>query len=237
MGKKINCKIIVSKNGPYLVSGRVPLDKQIIKIGVDGEPAEWGQGKRYSQQQEYALCRCGQSKHKPYCDGTHAKARFNGAKTASKKEYLTQAQKIKGPGMDLTDAEALCSSARFCHRKGGTWRLTEASDNQKLKSIAIQEACDCPSGRLVAWDKKTKKPIELKFKPAISLVEDPQAKASGPIWVKGGVPVESQEGFKYEIRNRITLCRCGQSRNKPFCDGNHIKVKFNDGDISLKGGR
>ncbi|MCX5701367.1 MAG: CDGSH iron-sulfur domain-containing protein, partial [Candidatus Omnitrophica bacterium] len=78
MSKKINRKIIVSKNGPYLVSGRVPLDKQIIEIGVDGEPAKWGQGKRYSQQQEYALCRCGQSKHKPYCDGTHAKARFNG---------------------------------------------------------------------------------------------------------------------------------------------------------------
>jgi CDGSH-type Zn-finger protein len=237
MGKKNNSKIIISKNGPYLVSGNIPLDKQIIEIGVEGEPEKWGQGERYLEHENYALCRCGQSKNKPYCDGAHVRVGFDGTDSASRKKYLEQAEKITGPGMDLTDANTLCSSARFCHRKGGTWRLTEESSKPKLKAIAIQEACDCPSGRLVAWDKKKKKPIEPKFKPTISLVEDPQAKVSGPIWVKGGVPIESEEGFKYENRNRITLCRCGKSGNKPFCDGGHIKAKFNDGDKTLKGGK
>ena len=38
----------------------------------------------------------------------------------------------------------------------------------------------------------------------------------------------------YEVRNRQTICRCGKSENKPFCDGTHTEVGFNDGDESLK---
>jgi CDGSH-type Zn-finger protein len=219
MGKK--AKIVVSKNGPYLVSGKLPLAKEIIGIGSDGEPARWRKSESYAVQESYALCRCGKSSRKPFCDGTHAATGFNGTETASRKKYLEQSGMIEGPDLLLTDAESLCASARFCHRKGGTWNLTKASDKPKLKEIAIQEACDCPSGRLVAWDKKSGKPIEPKLKPSLSLVEDPQAKVSGPIWVKGGVPVESSDGKKYETRNRATLCRCGKSRNKPFCDGTH----------------
>ena len=231
MDKKI--KITVTKNGPYFVCGNLPLEKEIIEIGPDNEPSKWGKGERYPDKENYALCRCGKSKDYPYCDGTHAKIGFDGTETASRKKYIECARKIEGPDLDLTDVEEYCVSARFCHRKGGTWKLTMASDKPKLKEIAIQEACDCPGGRLVAWDKKTKKPIELNIKPSISLIEDPQAKVSGPIWVKGGVPVESADGTEYEIRNRVTLCRCGKSNNKPFCDGNHISCKFNDGDKSL----
>jgi len=80
----------------------------------------------------------------------------------------------------------------------------------------------------VAWDKKTEKPIELKYKPSISLVEDRQKKVSGPIWVKGKVTLESSEGTNYEKRNYMNLCRCGKSCNKPFCDGTHVSVKFKD---------
>ena len=71
------------------------------------------------------------------------------------------------------------------------------------------------------------------MEPGIGLVEDPQKKVSGPIWVKGGVEIESEDGQAYEARNRVTLCRCGQSDNKPFCVGNHIRAQFNDGDESL----
>ena len=227
-------KIKVSKNGPYLVSGKLPLEKEIIAIGVDGEPARWRKTESYPDQDNYVLCRCGQSKNKPFCDGTHAKVGFDGTETASKKKYLEQAEKIEGPDLVLTDAQDFCASMRFCHRKGGTWNLTQASDKPKLKEIAIQEACDCASGRLVAWDKKSGKAIEPKFKPSLSLVEDPQVGASGPIWVKGGVSLESADASKYETRNRVTLCRCGKSKNKPLCDGSHIAVKFNDGDKSLK---
>ena len=185
----------------------------------------------YSIQESYALCRCGQSKTKPYCDGTHAKIGFDGTETASKKKYLEQAEKISGPDLILTDAQAFCSTARFCYRAGGVWKLTRESNKPELKEIAIQETCNCPSGRLVAWDKKTGKPIELKFAPSISLIEDPQEKVSGPIWIKGRVPLESSDGTKYEKRNCMTLCRCGKSDNKPFCDGTHIAIKFKDDTI------
>jgi len=227
-------KIKVSKDGPFLVSGNLPLDKEIIEIGASGEPENWRKSENYPNQENYALCRCGQSKNKPFCDGAHAKVKFDGTETASRKKYIEQAQNLEGPDLVLTDAECLCASARFCHRKGGTWKLTEASDNPKLKNIAIEEAGNCPSGRLVAWDKKSEKAIEPKLEPSISITEDPQAGVSGPIRVKGGVAVESTDGFQYEERNRQTLCRCGKSKNKPFCDASHIATKFNDGDKSLK---
>jgi CDGSH-type Zn-finger protein len=51
---------------------------------------------------------------------------------------------------------------------------------------------------------------------------------NGPLWVRGGVSVEAADGFEYEVRNRVTLCRCGQSNNKPFCDGSHWDVGFKD---------
>jgi CDGSH-type Zn-finger protein len=48
------------------------------------------------------------------------------------------------------------------------------------------------------------------------------------LWVRGGIPVISADGFAYEVRNRVTLCRCGASANKPFCDGSHYKISFRD---------
>jgi hypothetical protein len=91
---------------------------------------------------------------------------------------------------------------------------------------AIEEACACPSGSLVAWDKASGAALEPASEPGISLIEDPGAGLSGPLWVKGGVPGESADGFEYERRNRVTLCRCGLSKKKPFCDGAHIKAGF-----------
>ena len=68
---------------------------------------------------------------------------------------------------------------------------------------------------------ETGKPIEPKFEPSLGLIEDTEKKVSGPIYVRGGIPVVSADGKTYEIRNRVTLCRCGRSDNKPFCNGSH----------------
>jgi CDGSH-type Zn-finger protein len=46
--------------------------------------------------------------------------------------------------------------------------------------------------------------------------------------VKGKVPIEYEENKFYKLRNRVTLCRCGLSKNKPFCDDTHVKAKFKD---------
>jgi CDGSH-type Zn-finger protein len=226
-------KIVISKNGPYQVSGGLPLRKEIATVGKDGEPEEWAEGRTYPAQKAYALCRCGRSNNKPFCDQTHIETGFDGTETASREPYARQAKTITGPGLDLMDAESLCSEARFCHPQGDTWHLTPESGDPGKRKEAIRQACHCPSGRLVAVDKKTGKPIEPDLAPGIGLVEDPQKKVSGPIWVKGGVAIESEDGRAYEARNRVTLCRCGQSDNKPFCVGNHIRAQFNDGDESI----
>jgi CDGSH-type Zn-finger protein len=73
----------------------------------------------------------------------------------------------------------------------------------------------------VVLDKQIETIIEPKFVKSIGLIEDPAMGVSGPIWVRGGILVESADGKTYKIRNRITLCRCGKSKNKPFCDSSH----------------
>jgi len=163
-----------------------------------------------------------QTKDPPFCDGAHTKARWDATERASRVPYLEQAERIEGPALDLTDAEELCASARFCHRAGGTWNLTVYSDDPESRRIAIEEACNCPAGRLVAWEKGTGRAIEPDLDPSIGLIEDLQAGVSGPIWVRGGIPVEAADGTVYEARNRVTLCRCGRSGNMPLCDGSHM---------------
>ncbi|MFA5932686.1 MAG: CDGSH iron-sulfur domain-containing protein [Microgenomates group bacterium] len=227
-----NNKVVISKDGPYLVFGNLPLDKQIIMPDQDGIPYKYKQVEKFKTEKEYSLCRCGKSKNKPFCDGSHKKG-FNGACAASREKYLAQAEMLEGPGIDLSDASSFCADAAFCDRAGGTWELTKNSENAASRELVIEQCGNCPSGRLVAWDKKTGKAIEPKFKMEISLIEDASSKVSGPVWVKGGVQVELENGDKYEIRNRQTLCRCGKSKNKPFCDGSHIDCEFNDGDKSI----
>ena len=224
-----NKKIKILKDGPYLVSGSLPLETDIEVLGSDGEPEKWQKGESYPLQDNYALCRCGHSANKPFCDGTHAKLGFDGKETAKKRNYLEIAEKNPGPGVDLLDAECFCSIARFCHHAGDAWTLTENSADAVAKQIAIEEACNCPSGRLVALDKKSNEPIEPTLEPSLGLIEDTRHKVSGPLWVKGGIPIGSADGSAYEIRDRVTLCRCGASTNKPFCNGAHIKNKFHDG--------
>ena len=231
---KRNCKVKIIENGPYLISGGLPLDKKIIGISKEGEAETWIQGEEISTPESYALCRCGNSNKKPFCDGTHVHIGFDGKETASRKTHDEQAQIMEGPTLTLKDAITLCAVARFCHRGGGTWELTHHSDEPKARELAIDEATKCPSGRLVEYDKRNGQMIESKFEKSISLIEDPQKKVSGPIWLKGGILVESSNGNTYEVRNRQTYCRCGKSKNKPFCDGIHIKIGFTDNDESLK---
>lgn len=220
--KDTSPKIKVIRNGPYLVSGGVPLAKQTIGIDSTGHSYEWREGERYPTKNNYALCRCGMSKNKPFCDGTHTKVNFDGTETASREPYLEQAKRIHGPTIDLTDVEELCAAARFCDRAGGIWKLVKQSDKPEARKLAEEQARNCPSGRLVVWDKEGKA-IEPEFEPSIVVVEDPQEDMGGPIWVRGNIPIESADGYTYKRRNRVALCRCGKSSNKPFCDGSHCE--------------
>ena len=221
-------KVVVSKNGPYLVSGNVPLAKQTIVGDAQGESTAWKQGDPYPQQGSYALCRCGHSKSKPFCDGTHTKVGFDGTETASRESYRAQAQVVEGPVLALMDAESLCAFARFCDPNGQVWSQVEHTDEAKVRSNFVRQVNDCPSGRLVAWDRASGKPLEHPLPVSIGIIEDPVEEVSGPLWLRGGIPLVSADGFAYEVRNRMTVCRCGASKNKPFCDGSHAAVKFRD---------
>src|SRR4030042_3970554 len=217
-GSSSEMRIKVCKNGPYLVSGKIPIAKQTIRCDEEGTPRQWIEGEKYPLRENCSLCRCGQSEHKPFCDGTHVKVKFDGTESASRQPYIEQAKKIDGPTLELDDAEILSASARSCHRGGGIWNLISKTEEPETRKTVIGDAGDCPSGRLVVRDKKTGKTIEPHLEKSIGLVEDPNIGVSGPIWVRGGIPVESEDGTTYETRNRITLCRCGKSANKPFCD-------------------
>jgi CDGSH-type Zn-finger protein len=222
-------KITITKNGPYLVQGGAPLAEQRIEVNDEGESVEWHEGKTFPPSDSYALCRCGHSKGKPFCDGSHKTAGFDGTETASREPFEEQAKRIEGPKLQLDDAESLCAFARFCDRLGGVWGLVEISDRERAAKTAEHEATRCPSGRLVVRHVKDGKAVEPPLTPSIGLVHDTEKKIGGPIWVRGGIPVVGADGHAYEVRNRVTLCRCGASSNKPFCDGSHASIEFQDG--------
>jgi CDGSH-type Zn-finger protein len=222
-----DCRIKIIKNGPYMVSGNVPIEEKMIIS--QGNNYRYVNGKKLPQSEKYALCRCGHSKNMPFCDGEHIHLNFNGTETASREPYLENAVLFGGSDFVLSDYEELCAFARFCHKpEGDVWTLTDESDNPKCRDDAIEAACDCPAGRLVVWDRKTGEAIEPKYEPSIVIIQDPERQCSGPIWVRGGIPIESSDGSDYEVRNRVTLCRCGKSGNKPFCDAMHVMIGFND---------
>ena len=222
-------KVVITKDGPCLVSGSVPLAVQVIALNREGLAWDWVPGRSFQVEASYTLCRCGASATKPFCDGSHAKVRFDGKETASRETVARQSETYDGPALTLSDAENLCAFARFCDAGGKIWSLVEQTDNPAARDLVIREANHCPAGRLVVHDKKTRKAIEEPLPPSIGLVEDPALGCSGPLWVRGGIAIESADGARYETRNRVTLCRCGASSNKPFCDGSHASIKFDDG--------
>ncbi|MDR3420066.1 MAG: CDGSH iron-sulfur domain-containing protein [Xanthobacteraceae bacterium] len=224
--KKSQARVAVSKNGPYIVTGGVPLSKQTIAADANGDSTAWTESGNFFQAEKYALCRCGHSKNKPFCDGTHARIGFDGTETASREPYIDQTTAIDGPALMLTDVESLCAFARFCDPNGKVWAQVAATDDPAVRAMFLRQVNDCPSGRLVAWDKATGAPVERELPVSIGLIEDPQENCSGPIWLRGGMTLVTADGFTYETRNRVTLCRCGESRNKPFCDGTHASIKF-----------
>ena len=219
-------KITIVKDGPYLVSGSVPLIEKIIT--PKGKSYIYKAGRTLSQAGRYGLCRCGLSENPPFCDGAHREAGFTGDETASKEPYDQRTELFVGPELDVYD-DHRCALARFCHREqGSVWKLVKESDHPEYRQEVIEGSIQCPAGRLTVRDKQGNL-IEPSLEPEIEVLQDPEKGVSGPLYVKGNIPIISADGELYEIRNRVTLCRCGQSKNKPFCDAAHIAAGFSDG--------
>jgi CDGSH-type Zn-finger protein len=80
---------------------------------------------------------------------------------------------------------------------------------------------NCPSGALTF--QMEGKDVEPSLEREIWIQED------ASILLRGGITVKRADGQPIETRNRMALCRCGQSKNKPLCDGTHAEVDFTDG--------
>jgi len=221
--------IVIQENGPYEVYGGIPLHIQTIMANEAGRSWEWGEGQTFETEQSYWLCRCGKSSNKPFCDNSHLRFGFDGTETAGHIPFDSLAKQFDGPTLVMGDVGSLCANARFCSAAGKIQNLIAKTDEPEIREIVIREVMNCPAGRLTLKDKITGQDIEYSRQPMIGVVEDIPMNCSGPLWVQGGVEIESADGEKYEVRNRVTLCRCGASRNKPFCDGSHNRINFNDG--------
>ena len=202
-------KIRVLNGGPYRVEGGVPLlDHE--GAGIEAPPA-------------YSLCRCGGSKNKPFCDGTHNSNNFNGQEFASKDTAADRAESFAGDGITIHDDKSRCSHAGVCtdnlrqvFRLGvEPWTDPSAAEADEIARVISL----CPSGSLSYSLSGSSEPVEHPEGPSITVVKD------APLAVRG-VQVVSGDGEAYDTRERQTLCRCGGSRNKPFCDGAHWYMGF-----------
>lgn len=229
--KATGMRIDILKNGPIMVSGNIPLIRLRVVADENGEPYAYEETHRFEPKERYMLCRCGKSDNKPFCDGLHVKHGYDGTTTAPHETYTDNASVIEGDGITLLDSPELCIGARFCHRGGGVWKLTRNSSDPASKALAIEEAQLCPTGRLTMFDTLAEKVLDADHEPSIALISDPYARCSSAIWVRGYIPLYDENGVEYESRNYYALCRCGASQNKPFCDGMHMRVRFDDGHI------
>jgi CDGSH-type Zn-finger protein len=225
MGASKKAKVQVVKDGPYLVSGGVPLVREIEVRAANGPPTAWKKVSEYPESDSYSLCRCGRSESAPYCDGSHAEG-FDGTETAVRRSRPETPRLVKGPGVDLDPNAAPCARAQFCQRGGGIGRLVAESGEAGSRDLAVEVAGQCPAGRLVAYDKSEGTPIEPELEKVISVTEDPGRGVSGPLWVKGGIVIEGADGEPYPVANRVALCRCGRSKRMPLCDGAHVDAGF-----------
>ena len=225
--------VVVSVDGPYVVTGPVTVEYQVICTDDTEASWTWKRGATVPCGDSFSLCRCGRSATKPFCDDSHLSVAFDGTETASRATHAEQSTSTEGPTLRLDDAYGLCARARFCDGHGDAWSATSASDSQDSRAIAVHEAGHCPAGRLVVFDEAAGgSPMEPVLEPSSGIVEDPAAGVSGGLWLRGGISVTSQDGTPYPVRNRTLLCRCGASANKPFCDGSHVDTGFVDGALA-----
>jgi CDGSH-type Zn-finger protein len=215
-------RIEIQPDGPYRVVGDIPLRMASPVHTFNGEPIAWHSlGDIPAPPETYDLCRCGQSASKPFCDLTHEEAGFDGTETADRRPYRDRASRTRRKGEVVADDKSICIFAGFCRTRTTSIPELFASDRPGDHDRMKEMVWNCPSGRYVLYDSEGFA-VEPPFTPAIVVTP------GGPLWVQGGVEVVGADGQVWETRNRVTLCRCGQSRNKPYCDGTHLNAHFDE---------
>jgi CDGSH-type Zn-finger protein len=199
------CMIEAKLDGPYLVKNP-PVLKNSKGETLETKPTT-------------ALCRCGQSGNKPFCDGTHGKVGFSSARTtdgsADKHDHY------QGEAVTIHDNRGVCAHAAHCTDGLKTvfkygeepWIDPDGAEAEAIEKQVKQ----CPSGAL-SYTIDGEEHVNFGHEPGITITKD------GPYRVTGGVGLEDTvTGQKPKAEDHYTLCRCGGSKNKPFCDGTHWK--------------
>jgi CDGSH-type Zn-finger protein len=219
-------RIVVIRNGPYVVEGKVPLVSKKQVVSEYGEPLTWQKdGILLSGEDEYHLCRCGRSSSQPLCDGSHRATNFDGTESADTKASASRAIVILGgKGIIVRKDPTLCMQSGFCGMQDADIdELVADCDDTRTRSLVMAMVERCPSGALTYQIETDWPDIEPDLPRQVAVTTEITSDGSigGPLWVTGGIPVERSDGQLLETRNRVTLCNCGKSGNKPLCDGTH----------------
>jgi len=219
-------KIVIRPNGPYIVYGDVPLLEKTKIRSAQGEALAWLTEKTIETDKSYALCRCGQSTLKPFCDGTHARIDFDGTETAARNTFADRKEVLEEDCITVKSDKSLCMHASFCNNKVTSMRrLMPDSNDIQVRTQIVSMVEHCPSGALTYRLNKLDIDLEPSLPQEINVVSEEDL-CGGPLFVTGGIDVERSDGEPLETRNRVTLCRCGASKNKPYCDGSHKKANW-----------
>lgn len=180
-----------------------------------------------------SLCRCGGSSNKPYCDGTHLKNGFTDAKDEDRLKDLVKT--FEGKNITIYDNRGVCSHRGFCttllpkvFRPGGKpWIDPEGAPVEEIIEICEK----CPSGALSYSLPKGQRVQCGKEREELIRITPRHFDYDGPYEITGGIELDDCNDCKPELEEHYTLCRCGASKNKPFCTGEHWYVKFIDESI------
>jgi len=208
-------RIACLPNGPYYLLNDLQASPVPNLVRSSGEACSTVRG--------VALCRCGGSKNKPFCDGTHSTNGFSDRKLADGSTNKRDA--YQGKRITIFDNRAICAHAGYCtDGLKSVFRYGEEPwiDADGATAAEIMATIDkCPSGALsyaIDGVERTEKP-----RPPKVVVTD-----NGPYAVQGAIELMNIEFGDGASREHYTLCRCGASANKPFCDGSHWRVAFHD---------
>ncbi len=209
MSKENKTVIEVSKDGPYVHSGVITLRNS--------------KGAFIEKESVIALCRCGGSTDKPFCSGAHVDNGFTGGK---KEDRLPDKLDIyKGKHITIHDNRGVCSHIGHCtdnlpqvfRMVTEPWIDPDAAEPEEIAKVIRM----CPSGAL-SYTINDELHKEYPHEPEIFVGND------RPYQVVGNIKLDDPDGSKPETQDHYTLCRCGSSKNKPFCDGSHWHVDFKD---------
>lgn len=220
---RTHAEIQVEANGPYHVTGDVPLGR-VAKVADDaGKFIAWEVYETLETEGEIKLCRCGESKTKPFCDDSHLEIDFDGTESAQTNTYRERAEILGGTDVTIRDDRGICAHAAFCsNRVTNVWKAAKKIDEDpELRQQIVEMIGRCPSGALTYEVDGV--PTEPEMATEIRVQRD------GPYVLRGGITVRRADGEPIEVRYRMCLCRCGHSKNKPLCDGSHFEVGFTDG--------